>query len=82
MHVWPELANQDVMAHLMAWLMSASFKTMNGSHPPNSRHAHLRCQPAISEMILPAVVLPVKLTPLISFLEIIDSVWSVLASVS
>ena len=51
------------MADSMARLMSASYSTTNGSFPPSSRTAFFTYFPAVSAILAPALVEPVKLTP-------------------
>lgn len=60
---YPAFKNLDKTAVYAAYFTSASYKTMKGSEPPNSITHFFKFLPANSAIFLPALVLPVKLTP-------------------
>lgn len=75
-HAYPEFLILDLIPKLTALSRSASSKTINGSFPPSSNTTRFKFQPDISAIVLPAYVLPVKLTPLILGFDITNSVSS------
>lgn len=56
--------------------MSTSLRISTGSDPPNSITTFFKYFPAIEAIDFPALVLPVKETPLINLFDIMDSVYS------
>lgn len=59
----PQLFVLAIIAFSTDFYNSASFKTTNGSLPPNYMTDFFRYSPAFDDILEPAAVLPVKLTP-------------------
>ena len=76
----PALPNLPATAAETALSISAPGSTMNGSDPPSSSTAFLKCRPASSPTALPARSEPVSETPCSSGLAIIVATWSVVAN--
>lgn len=79
-HTCPALAHRLATELATARSRSASDRTTKGSLPPSYITDLLRCLPAASAMKPPALVEPVKLTPMTSFLLRMRSSWSLLVN--
>lgn len=64
MQTCPQFPNLPETANFTAYFKSASSKTTKGSEPPNSITDFFKYLPAVSEILDPALALPVKLIPL------------------
>ena len=72
-HTCPQFKILPEMALFTANYKSASFKTTKGSLPPSSITDFLRYYPALAAIFDPALVLPVKLTPIT---DLCEKTWS------
>ncbi len=62
-HICPQFELLPLIASATACFKSASIKTTNGSFPPNYITDFFKYWPAFDAITLPALELPVKLTP-------------------